>query len=154
NTRPRKSGHAYEKIWNRERNESPLKTITRSQAELLAERLRGNSAIVVDWAMRYGHPDTPSRIKALKEQGCDRILLFPLSPPYCAATTATALDKAFDGMKGMRWQPAIRSAPPYYAEASYIEALATSYARHVAGLSWRPDLVLCSFHGLPKAYFD
>ena len=149
--RPQKSGHAYAKIWNRELNESPLKTITRSQAGKLAQRLPG---VMVDWAMRYGFPATDERIKALKDAGCDRILLFPLYPQYSAATTATALDKAFDCLKTMRWQPAIRSVPPYFDAPEYIEALAQGFERHVAKLGWKPDIVLASFHGLPREYLD
>lgn len=152
-TRPRKSGHAYDKIWNRELNESPLKTVTRSQAKLLAEALRGHPEIVVDWAMRYGLPATGGRIKALKEQGCDRMVLFPLYPQYSAATTATALDKAYDTLKEMRWQPAIRTVPPYYDHPAHIDALAKSLDRHLKSLDWKPDRILASFHGLPKDYF-
>jgi protoporphyrin/coproporphyrin ferrochelatase len=152
-TRPRKSGHAYGKIWNRELNESPLKTVTRSQARLLAETLRGHPEIIVDWAMRYGLPATGDKIKALKDQGCDRIMLFPLYPQYSAATTATALDKAYDALKEMRWQPAIRTVPPYYDHPAHIEALAKSLSWHLKSLDWKPDRILASFHGLPKEYF-
>jgi ferrochelatase len=153
NVRPRKSGNAYEKIWNRERNESPLKTITRSQSEQLAARLTGLPNVVVDWAMRYGLPAMADRLSALKERGCDRMLIVPLYPQYSAATTATALDKAFDAFKTMRWQPALRTLPPYYDDPSYIDALALSLERHLAGLAWTPDLILASFHGLPESYF-
>lgn len=152
--RPQRSGQAYEKIWNRELNESPLKTITRRQAALVADKLSGQAGIVVDWAMRYGMPAVGDRILAMQQAGCDRILLFPLYPQYCAATTATAMDAAFDALKRMRWQPSIRSVPPYYDEPAYVEALAVSMSRHLAGLSWQPDLILLSFHGLPQAYFD
>ncbi len=152
-TRPRKSGHAYDKIWNRVLDESPLKTVTRSQARLLAETMRGHPEIVVDWAMRYGEPATGGRIRALKQQGCDRIVLFPLYPQYSAATTATALDKSYDTLKQMRWQPAIRTVPPYYDHPAHIEALAKSLDRHLKSLDWRPDRILASFHGLPKDYF-
>ncbi|RPH69203.1 MAG: ferrochelatase [Hyphomicrobiales bacterium] len=152
-TRPRKSGHAYEQIWNKERDESPLKTITRSQAEKLAAKLGDSPRVIVDWGMRYGLPPTGERIKALKEQGCDRILLFPLYPQYSATTTATALDKAYDALKDMRWQPAIRTVPPYFDDPAHIEALAISLDRHLKGLSWTPDLILASFHGLPQDYF-
>jgi len=152
-TRPKRSGHAYDKIWNRERDESPLKTITRSQAEKLARQLADLPQVVVDWGMRYGLPDTGGRIKALKDAGCERILLFPLYPQYSATTTATALDKAYDALKEMRWQPAIRTVPPYYDQSSHIEALAVSLERHLKSLSWTPDLILASFHGLPKDYF-
>ncbi|MGQ0485696.1 MAG: ferrochelatase [Hyphomicrobiales bacterium] len=151
-TRPPKSGHAYDKIWNRELDESPLKTVTRSQAKHLGEALRGHGEIVVDWAMRYGLPATGDRIGALKEAGCDRILLFPLYPQYCAATTATALDKAYDALQEMRWQPAIRTVPPYYDHPAHIAALAKSLERHLKSLAWKPNRILVSFHGLPKAY--
>ena len=152
-TRPKKSGHAYEQIWNRERNESPLKTITRSQAEKLAARLSDLPNVIVDWGMRYGLPPTAERIQALKDQGCDRILLFPLYPQYSASTTATALDKAYDALKTMRWQPAIRTVPPYFDNPAHIEALALSLEAHLKTLDWEPDLILASFHGLPKDYF-
>lgn len=152
-TRPKKSGHAYEQIWNKELNESPLKTITRAQAEKLAARLADLPNVIVDWGMRYGLPPTKERIEALKDQGCDRILLFPLYPQYSASTTATALDKAYDALKTMRWQPAIRTVPPYFDNPAHIEALALSLEQHLASLGWEPDLILASFHGLPKDYF-
>ena len=152
-TRPKKSGHAYEQIWNKDLNESPLKTITRSQAEKLAQRLSDIPNVIVDWGMRYGLPPTKERIQALKDQGCDRILLFPLYPQYSASTTATALDKAYDALKSMRWQPAIRTVPPYFDDPAHIEALAQSLERHLATLGWEPDVILASFHGLPKDYF-
>ena len=152
-TRPTKSGHAYEQIWNRELNESPLKTITRGQAEKLAARLADLPNVVVDWGMRYGRPPTGERIKALKDAGCDRILLFPLYPQYSATTTATALDKAYEALMQMRWQPAIRTVPPYFDDDAHIEALAISLDKHLKTLSWTPDLILASFHGLPKDYF-
>lgn len=152
-TRPKRSGHAYEQIWNRERNESPLKTITRGQADKLAARLADLPDVLVDWGMRYGLPATGDRIKALRDQGCDRILLFPLYPQYSATTTATALDKAYETLMQMRWQPAIRTVPPYFDQPSHIEALAISLERHLKSLDWAPDLILASFHGLPKDYF-
>ncbi|HEX7109706.1 MAG TPA: ferrochelatase [Aestuariivirga sp.] len=150
--RPQKSGHAYEKIWNKALNESPLKTVTRGQSEMLQEALGDRPEIIVDWAMRYGLPPVATRIDALKEQGCDRILLFPLYPQYSAATTATALDKCFDALKTLRWQPTVRSVPPYFDHPAYIDALAKSLKQHIKGLSWKPDMVLASFHGLPKEY--
>ena len=150
--RPSKSGHAYARIWNRERNESPLKTFTRAQAEKLGLRFQDMPQVIVDWGMRYGLPPTAQRLQALKDRGCDRILLFPLYPQYSASTTATALDKAYEAVKAMRWQPAIRTVPPYYGDPSHIEALAVSLERHLGSLGWTPDLILASFHGLPKAY--
>jgi ferrochelatase len=152
-SRPTRSGHAYEKIWNKERNESPLKTITRAQAEKAAIALRDVPEIVVDWGMRYGLPPVGERIAALKAAGCDRILLFPLYPQYSASTTATALDAAFDALKAMRWQPAIRTVPPYFDHPDHIRALSVSLKAHLDGLGWEPDLILASFHGLPESYF-
>ena len=151
--RPKKSGHAYEKIWNRERNESPLKTFTRSQAEKLMHLLADLPQVMVDWGMRYGQPPMAERIQALKDQGCDRILLFPLYPQYSASTTATVLDKAYAAFKAMRWQPAVRTVPPYFDNPAHIEALAISLEKHLKSLDWTPDLILASFHGLPKSYF-
>ena len=152
-TRPTKSGHAYEQIWNRERNESPLKTITRSQAEKLQASLADLPNVIIDWGMRYGLPPVKERIAALKDQGCDRILLFPLYPQYSASTTATALDKCYEALQGMRWQPAIRTVPPYFDEPAHIEALAQSLEAHLKTLDWAPDVILASFHGLPMDYF-
>lgn len=150
--RPQKSGKAYEKIWNKALNESPLKTITRGQSDKLQKALQDSPEIMVDWAMRYGQPPVAARIESLKDAGCDRILLVPLYPQYSAATTATALDKCFDALKTMRWQPAIRSLPPYFDHAAYIEALAKSLKQHIKELPWKPDLILASFHGLPREY--
>lgn len=152
--RPFSSGEAYKTIWNEELDESPLRTITRSQAEKLAETFSSNEKVVVDWGMRYGNPSTKSRIEALKDQGCDRILLFALYPQYAAATMATAYDKAFDALKEMRWQPAIRTVPPYHDEPAYIDALAQSLKHEVGKLDWEPEMILASYHGLPKEYFD
>jgi protoporphyrin/coproporphyrin ferrochelatase len=150
--RPQKSGKAYEKIWNKALNESPLKTITRGQSDKLQEALKDKPEIIVDWAMRYGLPSVAARIEDLKAQGCDRILLVPLYPQYSAATTATALDKCFDALKTMRWQPAIRSLPPYFDHPAYIDALAKSLKQHIKELPWKPELILASFHGLPREY--
>jgi protoporphyrin/coproporphyrin ferrochelatase len=150
--RPQKSGRAYEKIWNKALNESPLKTITRGQSEKLREALKDRPEIIVDWAMRYGQPPVATRIDALKAEGCDRILLVPLYPQYSAATTATALDKCFDALKTLRWQPATRSVPPYFDHPAYIDALAKSLKQHIKELPWKPDLILASFHGLPREY--
>ncbi len=154
NIRPQRSGHAYDKIWNREKNESPLKTFTRAQAEKLAAAMQGDGKLVVDWAMRYGKPSIGERMQNLKEQGCDKIVLMPLYPQYSAATTATALDKAYETLQAMRWQPAIRTVPPYFEDEAYIDALAQSLKTHLASLSWKPDRILIAFHGLPKEYLD
>lgn len=152
--RPFSSAKAYRAIWNEKLDESPLRTITRNQSEKLARALKGDKKIIVDWAMRYGNPSTKSRIEALKEQGCERILLFALYPQYAAATTATAYDKAFDALKSMRWQPAIRTVPPYHDDPVYIDALAASLKRELAKLKWKPEVILASYHGLPVEYFE
>jgi ferrochelatase len=149
-TRPQKSGANYDKIWDREAGDSPLRVITRRQAEKLQARL--GDGVVVDFAMRYGNPSTASRIAALQQAGCQKIVLAPLYPQYAGATTATANDKAFEALQKMRWQPAIRTLPPYYAEPSYIDALAASIAEGVAALDFEPDVVVTSYHGMPKEY--
>ncbi|TPK90051.1 MULTISPECIES: ferrochelatase [unclassified Mesorhizobium] len=153
-TRPTKSGANYARIWNQEKNESPLRTYTRAQSEKLAEALRDLPDVVVDWAMRYGNPSTASVAQNLLVQGCDRILTFPLYPQYSATTTATANDQLFRALMKMRAAPAIRSVPPYYAEPVYIEALASSIERHLATLDFEPDVVITSYHGIPKPYSD
>lgn len=153
--RPKSSGEAYELIWNRELDESPLRTITRSQSDKLAGMLKiKDERIVVDWAMRYGNPPIAQAIERLSEAGCDRILLFPLYPQYSAATTATVNDKAFEALMGMRRQPAVRTVPAYHDDPVYIEALAASLRKGLAALDFEPETVIASFHGLPKDYFD
>lgn len=154
NTRPQKVGKAYEEIWNKDKNESYLRTYTRSQAELMTEALKDLPGVVVDWGMRYGQPSIASRIEALQKAGCDRILLFPLYPQYAASTTATVNDKAFEKLMAMRWQPALRTVPPYHDDPAYIDALANSVTNHLTTLDWEPEIILTSFHGIPKSYFD
>lgn len=153
-TRPKKSGANYARIWNREKNESPLRTFTRAQAEKLAKALGDLPDVMVDWAMRYGNPSTASVARGLVEQGCDRILSFPLYPQYSATTTATANDQLFRALMKIRRAPAIRSVPPYYDEPVYIEALACSIERHLASLDFEPEVVIASYHGIPKPYSD
>ncbi len=151
--RPFSKGKEYEAIWNRELNESPLKTVTRSQAGKLAARLAGRRPeILVDWAMRYGNPAIEPAIRRLVEQGCRRLLLMALYPQYAAPTTATAYDKAFDALKRLKWQPAIRTLPPYHDHPTYVRLLAESIRRHFAGLDFVPDLLLMSYHGVPKRF--
>lgn len=153
NTRPGKVGKAYETIWNKEQNESFLRTYTRSQAELMAETFAVMPEVKVDWAMRYGQPSIASKMEALQKEGCERILVFPLYPQYAAATTATVNDKAFEALQKMRWQPALRTVPPYHDDPVYIDALANSINRHLTALDWEPEVVLASFHGIPQSYF-
>ncbi len=150
--RPGPKGRDYDSIWNRERDEGPLKTITRAQAEKLATALADAPGVVVDWAMRYANPTTASRIDWLLSQGCDRILIVPLYPQYAAATSATACDQAFRALMDMRWQPAIRVAPAWYDDPVYIDALATSMRRHLAKLDFEPERIIATFHGMPEKY--
>ena len=150
--RPGRKGRDYEKIWNRERNESFLKTITRSQGDKLAESFANDPRVLVDWAMRYGNPSIASRLDTMQAAGCDRILIFPLYPQYAAATTATVCDKAFEALSAMRWQPAVRVAPAYFDEPIYIEAIAASLEAGLAKLPFKPDMILASFHGMPEEY--
>jgi ferrochelatase len=146
NTRPKKSAHAYQQVWTEQG--SPLAAITRRQADALQGAF--GESVIVDHAMRYGRPAIGDRIAALKEEGCERILLAPLYPQYCAATTATANDAAFAQLAVMRWQPAVRTLPPYHDDPAYIEALAASVRSSLAALDFTPDRVLASFHGMPE----
>ena len=151
--RPSRKGKDYEKIWNTALDEGPLKTITRSQAEQLKKRL-ANPRIIVDWAMRYANPTTEERIRALQEQGCDRILLIPLYPQYAAATTATAADHAFRALMKMRWQPAVRVAPAYHDDPVYIGSLAAAMKRDLSKLDFEPERIIATFHGMPQRYLE
>lgn len=154
NTRPKKSGAAYAEIWNNELNESPLRTFTRSQGDKLAAVFANNDKVVVDWAMRYGKPPIKERVEALQDAGCERILVFPLYPQYAAATTATVNDKTFEALMAMRWQPALRTVPPYHDDPAYIDALAISIEKSLGKLDFEPEHVIASYHGIPQSYFE
>src|ERR1700758_4734081 len=149
--RPARKARDYLKIWNTEKNESPLKTITRSQSDKLARSIADHDHIEVDWAMRYGNPSIGAGIDALIARGCDRLLVVPLYPQYSAATSATVCDEVFRVLGKMRAQPTLRVTPPYYDDPDYIEALAVSINAHLATLSFEPELFVASFHGMPKA---
>ncbi|MEZ5812957.1 MAG: ferrochelatase [Rhizobiaceae bacterium] len=153
NTRPKRSGTAYASIWNDELNESPLRTFTRSQAEKLAAVLADLPDVTVHWAMRYGNPSIKSVVDEMMAAGCTRIVTFPLYPQYSATTTATVSDKLFETLMKMRFQPAIRTVPPYHDEPVYIEALAQSIETRLAGLDFEPEVVIASYHGIPQSYF-
>jgi len=152
--RPARKARDYQKIWNTEKNESPLKTITRAQSEKLAADIADHDHVVVDWAMRYGNPSIASRIEALTAQGCGRLLVVPLYPQYSAATSATVCDEVFRVLAGMRAQPILRVTPPYYNDPDYIEALAVSIDTHLKTLAFEPELIVASFHGMPQKYID
>jgi ferrochelatase len=152
--RPARKAKDYLKIWNNERNESPLKTITRAQSDKLAAAIADHEHVVVDWAMRYGNPSIRSGFDALTAKGCDRVLVVPLYPQYSAATTATVFDKVAEVLLTMRVQPAVRFVPPYYVEPIYIDALANSIEAQLATLPFKPEVIVASFHGMPQKYVD
>ena len=149
--RPRKSGNLYKKIWNHQLNESPLKTITRSQKEKIEKKFK--DSVICSWAMRYGKPSIADNFKKMREQGCNKILILPLYPQYSATTTASVMDKVYEVMKSERWQPSLRTVPPYYDNQNYINSLVYSIKEDIKKLKWKPDSLVCTFHGLPKKYF-
>lgn len=152
--RPFTSGAAYREIWNTERDEGPLLTTTRSQAQRLSEilRARHGDRIMVDFCMRYGNPSTGSRVRAMAEAGCTRILFLPLYPQYAGATSATACDQFFRALMKETWQPVARVAEPYFEDPLYIDALARSVEESFAALERRPEMLLASYHGMPQRY--
>lgn len=163
--RPLRRSMDYGDIWNWRLDEAPFKTITRSQAEKLAAWISagglenqghraGSGRILVAWGMRYGQPRLERGVTILKDHGCTRILVVPLYPQYAAPTTASACDKVFETISAMRWQPAVRIAPPYYNDPTYIDVLATSVRAKLARLDFVPESILVSFHGIPKAYVE
>ena len=151
--RPSKTAHAYKKIWRKETNESPLLYYTRTQAEKLKSKI-GSEKIIVDFAMRYGNPSIKSKLNHLKNQGCENITILPLYPQYASATTATVCDEVYRSLMGMRWQPSLQIIPHYESEPIYIEALINSIKKKIESISWKPDLIISSYHGIPKKYFD
>jgi len=150
NTRPKKSAAAYRKVWTDKG--SPLEFLTREQSEALQARL--GEGVKVGWAMRYGKPAIADELQRLQDQGCDRILLAPLYPQYSGATTATVIDKAGDALQKMRWQPSLRTLPPYYDDPAYIEALAKDLGAQLDALDFAPEVLLLSFHGMPQRTLD
>ena len=151
--RPSKTAHAYKKIWRKESNESPLLYFTRSQAEKLNNKI-GNEKTIVEFAMRYGNPSIKSKLNILKDAGCENIIILPLYPQYAAATTATVCDEVYRSLMGMRWQPSLQVIPHYESEPIYIDALIKSIKGKLGKIKWKPDLIISSYHGIPKKYFD
>ena len=151
--RPSKTAHAYKKIWRKESNESPLLFFTRSQAEKLNKKI-GSEKVIIDFAMRYGNPSIKSKLNILKDAGCENIIILPLYPQYAAATTATVCDEVYRSLMGMRWQPSLQVIPHYESEPIYINALIKSIKEKLRNIKWKPDLIISSYHGIPKKYFD
>ena len=151
--RPSKTAHAYKKIWRKDTNESPLLYFTKKQSIELNKKI-GSENIIVDFAMRYGNPSIKSKLHKLKERGCENIIILPLYPQYAAATTATVCDEVYRSLMKMRWQPSLQIIPHYESEPLYIDALVSSIERKIKTLKWTPDLIISSYHGIPKTYFD
>jgi len=152
--RPFSSGAAYKSIWNHDKGESPLMTITKDQTAKMAAEMqaRYGDDVVVDFCMRYGNPSTKSKVEELQKQGCQKILFFPLYPQYAGATSATACDEFFRSLENIKWQPIVRTVEPYFEHPKYIEALAQSVERAYAEMDTRPDVLVASYHGVPKRY--
>jgi len=153
NLRPSKSAHAYKKIWLKKTNESPLLYYTRVQSEKLKKKLE-NETTIIDFAMRYGNPSIKSKLDFLKDSGCENIIILPLYPQYAAATTATVCDEVYRCLMRMRWQPSLQIIPHYESDPKYIEALLNSIKEKIDNINWEPDVIIASYHGIPKSYFD
>ncbi len=153
NLRPSKTAKAYKEIWMTKENMSPLRYYTIMQTKKLLDRISSKN-IIVDYAMRYGNPSIKSKINKLQEAGCERLVVLPLYPQYAAATTATVCDEVYRVLMNMRWQPSLQIIPHYESDPLYIKALTNSLKNKILDLSWKPDLILASYHGIPQKYFD
>ena len=153
NFRPSKTAKAYKEIWMQKENMSPLRYYTIMQTKKLSEKM-GNENLIVDFAMRYGNPSIKSKLKNLQKSGCENIVVLPLYPQYAAATTATVCDEVYKTLMGMRWQPSLQIIPHYESEPLYINSLKNSLEKKISELAWEPDLIVASYHGIPKKYFS
>ena len=151
--RPSKTAKAYKEIWMKDKNMSPLRYFTQMQAKKLSDQIN-EEKIIVDYAMRYGNPSIKSKIIELHKLGCENLVVLPLYPQYAAATTATVCDEVYRTLINMRWQPNLKIVPHYESEPLYIEAIKNSILKKVSEISWKPDLIMASYHGIPKKYFD
>ena len=153
NFRPSKTAKAYKKIWMKNENMSPLRYYTQMQTKKLNEKIK-NKKIIIDYAMRYGDPSINSKMRNLQSEGCENIVILPLYPQYAAATTATVCDEVYRTLMKMRWQPSLQIIPHYESEPLYIEALVKSLNKKISEINWNPDLIIASYHGIPKKYFE
>ena len=153
NFRPSKTAKAYKEIWMTDINESPLRYYTKQQTQKL-KKIFNNQNIIIDYAMRYGNPSIKSRLQKLQSEGCENIILFPLYPQYAAATTATVCDEVYRCLIKMRWQPSLQVIPHYESNEDYINGLVNSIKKKLSEISWKPDLIIASYHGIPQKYFD
>ncbi len=151
--RPSKTAHAYKQIWRKESNESPLLYFTKEQSSKLQKKI-ASKEIIVDFAMRYGNPSIKFKLNIMKEEGCERIIILPLYPQYAAATTATVCDEVYRSLMKMRWQPSLQIIPHYESDPFYIDAIVNSIEKKINEINWKPDLIISSYHGIPKSYFD
>ena len=151
--RPSKTAKAYKEIWMKKENMSPLRYYTEMQTKKLKEKMK-NEKIIIDHAMRYGNPSIKNTIENLQKNGCEELIILPLYPQYAAATTATVCDEVYRSLMKMRWQPSLQIIPHYESEPLYIDALVKSINKKISELSWKPDLIVASYHGIPKKYFD
>ena len=151
--RPSKTAKAYKEIWMKEVNKSPLRYFTEKQSKKLSDKLK-NKDLIVDFAMRYGNPGIKSKIEKMHKEGCEKLIILPLYPQYASPTTATVCDEVFRTLMKMRWQPAIQIVPHYESEPLYIDAIVKSINKKLNEINWRPDLIVASYHGIPKKYFD
>ena len=151
--RPSKTAKAYKKIWMKDKNMSPLRYYTQVQSLKLNKKI-GNDKLIVDYAMRYGQPSIKSKIKDLKEKGCENLVILPLYPQYAAATTATVCDEVYRSLIKMRWQPSLQIIPHYESEPLYINAISKSIETKISQINWKPDIIMASYHGIPKKYFE
>ena len=151
--RPSKTAKAYKKIWMDKEDMSPLRYYTEKQTFKLDEKI-GNESLIVDYAMRYGQPSIKSKINNLKEKGCENLVILPLYPQYAAATTATVCDEVYRTLSDMRWQPSLQIIPHYESEPLYIQAITKSIRNKITQINWKPDLIMASYHGIPKKYFE
>ena len=151
--RPSKTARAYKKIWMKEKNMSPLRYYTEMQSTKLNKKI-GSEKVIVDYAMRYGQPSIKNKIEDLKNLGCENIVILPLYPQYAAATTATVCDEVYRSLSKMRWQPSLQIIPHYESEPLYIEAISQSIEKKINQIKWIPDLIMASYHGIPKKYFE
>ena len=153
NFRPSKTAKAYKEIWMKDENMSPLLYYTKKQSEKISNLLT-NENIITDFAMRYGNPSIKSKIHKLHKMGCENLVILPLYPQYAAATTATVCDEVYRTLMKMRWQPSLKIIPHYESDTLYIDALVNSIYKKINEISWKPELIIASYHGIPKKYFD
>tara|TARA_B100000287_G_scaffold176325_1_gene166293 strand:+ start:265 stop:1260 length:996 start_codon:yes stop_codon:yes gene_type:complete len=151
--RPSKTAKAYKEIWMNDVNKSPLRFYTEMQSKKLSQKIKSEN-LIIDFAMRYGNPSIRSKIEEMKKKGCEKLIIFPLYPQYASPTTATVCDEVFRVLMKMRWQPAVQIVPHYESEPLYVDAIVKSIKKKLSEIDWKPDLIVASYHGIPKKYFE